>query len=550
MRRFNCYLICLLSLLCGQEAAGQTEDFLVTIRNLSIKPVLPADVATWPAHPDGLSLDAVARLSFDKSLKLVLQIRQGDVTVCGNPAETGVLVGTFRTKSFTAADLQSAFVKCPKLKPGAYSLCARFYNEQNVPVSAEACQPFEVTGAAPPEAPSYMPPQNLTPANNKRYVAAELQSPVRFSWTAVSPQPTGGVLYRLRIWAVGESQTVTEAAAGSQPIYTKDIRDAQEISLNDALPTPCKAPYFCRYAWNVEALSPASAPLGQQRSYSAVTELLVTNYVIQIDSIKVWCTGTAGVYAFSYSITNVNASTAKLTNLVVTSSAPTGASVVSFTPPLNTSIPAGAQIIISGTINAATNLSAICIGAEITDAANTFWKASRDTCTNVAPCKCDFCESPKTKINIPAGSAVLNGNNTLSLAQPITISTSPVKLIRSIRAELMYYEYLPESEDCLPCNKDSKTYGNLDGGTLAGVTGTGAGTHALQWNFAPPKNFSGGYDAAMTITMPPTVKCCAATIRWCIRYVISFDDCSVCSKVVCYEHKKTGCGNGNSNPHN
>ncbi len=550
MRRLYCYLLCLAPFLNGYNAAGRSEVPLVTILNLSVQPVMPADVGTWPGLPAGLSIDASAgTASGTGSLKIVLQIRQGSATVCGNPAETGVLVGAFRTRTFTAADLQSALMKCPRLSPGGYSLCARFYNEANEPVSAEACRPFEVESPAPiPPPEHYTSPENVTPAVNTRYVAKELQSPVRFSWTSVSPQPAGGIMYRLQIWAVGENQTLTQAIAGSQPIYTKDVRDALEVSVSDALPVPCKAPYICRYAWNVEALSAVGASLGEARSYSTATEVLVTNYVIQIDSIKVWCTGTPGIYAFSYTVTNVNAGTAKLTNLVATSSAPAGATIASFSPPLTTTIPSGAQINISGTINAAANLSAICIGAEITDVANSFWKASRDTCTSVMPCKCDFCESPKTKIIIPAGSVVLNANNTLALTQPIAISTSPVKLIKSIRAELMYYEYLPESEDCLPCNKDSKTYGNLSSGTLAGVTGAGADTHALQWNFSPYKNFSVGYNAAMTITMPPSIKCCGATVRWCIRYVITFNDCTVCSKVVCYEYKKSGCGNGNPNP--
>ena len=190
----------------------------------------------------------------------------------------------------------------------------------------------------------------------------------------------------------------------------------------------------------------------------------------------------------------------------------------------------------------------MCIGAEITDLVNSFWKASKDTCANVEPCACDACSDKKLNINIqPTNNITINGNNTISFNQPITITTTPPKLIKSIKAELVYFEFIPESEDCMPCNKDSKTFGNFDNGTLANTTGVGGGTHSLQWDFAPPKNFSGGNNASITITLPPTVGCCNATIRWCIRYVVVFEDCTVCNKLVCYEKKKDGCAKNNNN---
>ena len=46
---------------------------------------------------------------------------------------------------------------------------------------------------------------------------------------------------------------------------------------------------------------------------------------------------------------------------------------------------------------------------------------------------------------------------------------------------------------------------------------------------------------SFTISMPPTVKCCAATLKWCIRYVITLEDCTVCNKLVCYTYNKKGC---------
>jgi hypothetical protein len=273
--------------------------------------------------------------------------------------------------------------------------------------------------------------------------------------------------------------------------------------------------------------------------------ILLSQYIIQLDDISLQCTPTAGIYSFVYKLTNPNPGTAKLITFVVTSSVPAGASISTFTPPLLTNIPSGAQLTLTGTITASPTLSNICIGAEIQDLANSFSRASKDTCTAVAPCKCDACDPDKVNIIIPpSDDIVLNPNNTLTISQPIVIITNPLKLVKSVKAELVYFEFTPESEDCMPCNKDSKTFGNFANGTLANTNGIGIGTHALTWIFSPPKNFTNGEQALIDISLPPMVKCCNATIRWCIRWVVTFDDCTVCSQVVCYEKIKDDCGTG------
>ena len=164
------------------------------------------------------------------------------------------------------------------------------------------------------------------------------------------------------------------------------------------------------------------------------------------------------------------------------------------------------------------------------------------TQTNIAPIvdvTCDPCKEPFVKITVPVASSVtVYSNNLLYYKQSLTIATSPLKLIKSIKAELTYFEFLPESDDCFPCNKNSATFGNFDSCTLSGISGVGIGTHSMVWNFIPPKN-PNIFPGVFNITLPPSVKCCTGTIRWCIRYVIEFDDCSVCSKTVCYEKKKT-----------
>ena len=330
----------------------------------------------------------------------------------------------------------------------------------------------------------------------------------------------------------------------NQPIVVKDVDNVTQATVSGIYTGPCRPPYLCEYVWMVEAITRNAA--GTEPKVIASSEptmFAVSQYIIQIDSIKVICTDKPGVYSFSYTITNPNAGPATLNVFTVTSSVPAGATIGSFSPPINTVINAGNQLTITGTINAATNLSNICIGAEIKDVGNAFWKASKDTCVDVAPCKCDACDS--AKIEVVQKDIKFDANGNINLGTSISIGPKQVK---SVTAELVYYEYKPESDDCMLCNKDSQTFGNFGNGTLGNTTGVGAGTHSMLWAFAPPKNMTGGSSASVIITVPPTVKCCDATIRWCIRWVITFADCTVCNKLICYEKKKEGCAKGNPNP--
>ena len=387
------------------------------------------------------------------------------------------------------------------------------------------------------------PPVNISPADNKSFTLDEAKGAIRFSWKGVDPKQSGPVTYRLKVWQLMQGQNGTQAMRSNQPIITKEIINVTEAIVTGVITGPCRPPYMCDFVWNVQALDKEGHPVGTKNGTSEPTMFMVSQYIIQLDSIKVFCTAKPGVYSFSYTITNPNANTAKLTNFTVTSSTPAGATISSFAPPLNTNIPSNTQLTITGTITGSPLLNNICIGAEITDNVNNFWKAAKDTCINVAPCKCNACDS--VKIDIIQKDITFDANGQINLNTNITVSPKPVK---SLKAELVYFEYKPENDDCMVCNKDSKTFGNFDKGTLGNTAGAGGGTHSLAWNFAPPKNLSGGAAAAMIITVPPTVKCCDATIRWCIRYVVTFEDCTVCNKLVCYEKKKEGCAKGNPNP--
>jgi hypothetical protein len=411
-------------------------------------------------------------------------------------------------------------------------LCEFIWNVQVVTRDGTAGASSEPTTFSVAETKSNGP-DNSFPEDKKEFTIAEAKNPIRFRWTPVVPKPQEAVTYRLKVWQLMQGQNGTQAMRSNQPIVTKDVDNITEATVSDLYTGPCRPPYLCEFIWNVEATVRQQGAAPKIIGTSSPTTFSVApQYIIQLDSIKVLCTPTPGIYSFSYTISNVNPGTATLTNLAITSSVPAGATLGTFTPPIGTAINTGNQLTITGTINAALNLSNICIGAEITDVANNFWKASRDTCIPVLPCKCDVCDSVKIEVN-PKGEITLDTAGNIIQNNTITVSPKPVK---NIKAELVYFEYKPDSDDCMICNKDSKTYGNFIGASTGLVSPTIPFGHTVNW--APNGQMVTNQALNFVISMPPTVKCCAATVKWCIRYVVTFMDCTVCNTIVCYEYKK------------
>ena len=275
--------------------------------------------------------------------------------------------------------------------------------------------------------------KNVFPEDNKKISASDAQKPITFRWTAIVPKPREPVTYRLKVWQLMKGQNGTKAMRTNKPIVTKEVDNITEATVSGIYTGPCRPPYLCDYIWMVEAVTKQAGAAQQVIGSSSATMFMVTQYIIQLDSIKVNCTSTPGVYSFSYTITNPNAGPATLNLFTVTSSVPAGASIGSFLPPINTVIPSGNQLTITGTINAASNLSNICIGAEIRDVGNTFWKASKDTCVNVLPCKCEDCDEKRFTLNAPTPAQISITNNTITFNQGITVTTTPPKTIKTIK---------------------------------------------------------------------------------------------------------------------
>ncbi len=369
------------------------------------------------------------------------------------------------------------------------------------------------------------PPKLSQPADAKSFLPKEMSAPVLFRWTPLVPKPQAPVTYRLKVWQLMQGQNGTQAMRSNKPVVEKDVVDVSEASVANLYTGPCKPPYMCDFVWEVQALTREGKPAcatndGKSESF---TFSISTQYIIQLDSLKVQCTDKPGKYTFSYIITNLNSSIAELVSVLVQSSTPGGATIT-FTPAVGAFIaPSGGTLTVTGVITGSPGLSNICIKTKIQKQLDPGKNAEDYLCEDIKPCRCDACDEKNFTLNVPAPASINIANNTISYNQTLIITTTPTKPIKSIKAELVYFEMMPENEMCIPCNKEAATYGHFTNGT-----------NSMQWG-KDEKKFE------MNITTPQLTACCSALFKWCIRYKIEFTDCTTCNKLVCYEKKKEGC---------
>lgn len=188
-------------------------------------------------------------------------------------------------------------------------------------------------------------------------------------------------------------------------------------------------------------------------------------------------------------------------------------------------LPAGGTKVFNGYINCIENMKTVIIKVETERIVTGLPVIDQDLAYDTLNCICDACDEKNFTLNSSTPSQINFANNVLSFSQPLNIITNPANPVKSIKAELVYFEMVPENDMCIPCNKDAAAYGHFTNGT-----------NSMQWAASTPQaplNFS--------ITTPQMTPCCSALFKWCLRYKIEFEDCTTCNKLVCYEKKKEGC---------
>lgn len=371
------------------------------------------------------------------------------------------------------------------------------------------------------------PPQLVAPADAKSFSVSEMTAPVIFRWTPVVPKPQSAVTYRLKVWQLLQGQTAAQVMRSNTPIIAKEVENITQAAVSGIYTGPCRPPYLCDFVWQVQALNRENQPVGNNEGKSEAWTFKIQNNIdIQIDSLKVGCceNGKQSIYikvrnnlatpvnivAIKYKVNGVGASI----NLSPTS------------PVIPQTIAGNAFKVFTATIdcNPAINFLKFLIDAEdVADPDNKETEVKSDT----LKCACIVCDEKNFTLNAPAPGNISINNNTITFNQPITVTTIPVKTIKTIKAELVYFEMVPENDMCIPCNKESAAYGHFSNNT-----------NSQEWN-GPQQNLN------IIITTPQLTPCCSAVFKWCIRYKIEFTDCTTCNKLVCYEKRKEGCENVN-----
>jgi hypothetical protein len=384
------------------------------------------------------------------------------------------------------------------------------------------------------EAGATKPPTLVFPENNKGFSPNDALKPITFRWTPLVPKPKDQVTYRLKVWQLMQGQTSSQAMRTNKPIVTKDVADITEATVSGIYTGPCRPPYLCDYVWQVQAIDRQGNPIGENEGKSEAWNFKIQNNIdIQIDSVKVGCCKD-GKQSISIKIKN---NLATPVNIVVIKYKINGAgAAITLTPtvpplpPLQT-VAGNGTITFTANVNCIDNLNFLKFLVDAEDVADPDNKET-EVKSDTLHCACDACDEKHFTLNAPKPDITIQ-NNTISFNQPLTITTSPSKPIKSIKADLVYFEMTPENDMCIPCNKDAATYGHFTNGT-----------NSLQWAATTPQS-----PLAINITMPQLTPCCSAKFKWCIRYKIEFTDCTTCNKLVCYEKEKQGCEKGGGDDH-
>ncbi|MEO6253820.1 MAG: hypothetical protein ABIO79_10965 [Ferruginibacter sp.] len=396
---------------------------------------------------------------------------------------------------------------------------------------------FKIEDNATPGTTACLPPKLSAPDNGKKFKATEMSVPVLFRWTPLVPKPREPVTYRLRVWQLMQGQNGSQAMRSNKPVVEKDVMDLTETSVSGLYTGPCKPPYLCDFIWEVQALTGEGKPActkneGKSEAWSFKVQ---NNIDIQIDSVKVKCCE-KGVQSIYIKVKNNLASSVNIVAVKYKING-VGASITlsPITPVPPQLVVGNGTIVFTATIECNPNINFLKFLVDAEDVADPDNKET-EVRSDTLNCICTSCKDIKIQPNEKDKPTVTS----TGITQNINFVTGPAKVM-AVKMELVWFEFVPESDDCIVCTTASAQMGNFTGGTLNAVAGSGGGTHGLSWNFAPFKDMNGGVGLQYTISYPKMVGCCGAKAKWCIRYTVTYEHCITCSVVVCYEASIKGC---------
>ena len=491
------------------------------------------------------------------------------------------------------------------LAPGDYELCVQFFGfgaTGMAPLSEERCKSFTIQGK---EDLTYQPPQAISPANDTKLSSADAKMPVNFRWTPVVPRPQQPVTYRLSVWQLMQGQTGTQAMKANQPIITKDVSNLSQVAVGNIITGPCRPPYLCDFVWNVQALNREGKAIGGNKGTSETLAFKITdnpntgndnppppqmlmggaNAEFKLDS-AVCLKKENG--QFKYHIyAHYSNLTGSVNNILLNDIQPFAGYPVNPNPGTGLNLRNNIRMK-SGSYNGALTMNDILESSSGTIANISPTPASLSTPASLAPnsihnfqfdfltptnapvqftwyglvddalkdkanrnarneidslkypqCPCSACDDIKISAGL-SGEIKNNGNGSLGFT--VNLSAGPKK-VKRIKADLVYFDMKADDENCLICNKSSNTFGNFSTAITTNTNFSGGVTagHTAQFDALGNIDISNGIPIKFSLNIPPLVSCCNATVDFCIRYIITFEDCTVCNLLDCYTYKITGC---------
>ena len=605
---FTCiFLLCLLS------ANAQNP---VSSINITMPAQMPAQIAEWHNTMPPVAITTLIKSDSNRSLpkailesKILVTIKDGGSKICGSYTSKNAPYAEFNSlvKSWRGVDVQQLIGQTCILKPGSYTLCVQFFNNNGQAISDERCKPFTIKNDTEPDnAIIFQQPQGIAPANGTALNAkAAIQV---FRWTPVIPKPKQSVTYKLLVWQYEQDKSYMEAIKSVQPIISKSVTNINQTVITDLINSNCKTT-LCNFVWVVQAVDEKGNTIGKNNGtsepFTFKTDPKITrkdtlpsgqkimggaNTEFKIDSAiclkkengqfkyHIWAHYSNGVtqpstnnvllndnFAFAGYPANPNPpnNVNKLNlanNIRMKSGAPNMAltmndileassgTILNITP-----LPGSAFTPASLAPNSIHNFQFDYSTPTNTPVQFTYYglvddgfrdKANRNTRNEAdslkyPTCPCSACD--ESTISAPIKGEIKN-NGTGSLSFTAALSAGPKK-VKRIKADLVYFDMQPEDENCVACNKNSILFGNISTASTSNSNFSGGVTtsHTAQFDAANNVDISNSIPLNFTLSIPPLVACCNAKLNFCIRYTITFEDCTVCNVLECYTYSIVGC---------
>jgi len=266
-------LFTLLLLIFSFQAFAQIGP--ITSINISLPASPDANTANWGSGTSMLTITVTAKALNgrpDASLsesKILVLIKKNGVKVCGTYTNNTAPGSNFTTlsKVWSGNNAVSLFGQNYTLLPGDYEISVQFFTYKyggNTPISDEKIKPFKIVGAGQQV---YQAPQSIQPINNNLFSDANIRKPITFRWSPVFPNPTGIVIYSLKVWQLMQGQTGTQAMIINQPVVNNNYNNITQVIIQNLVTGPLMPPYLNDFIWTVRATKDG-LPIGENNGTS------------------------------------------------------------------------------------------------------------------------------------------------------------------------------------------------------------------------------------------------------------------------------------------